>query len=92
MAKPILIVRLPENYSESMNTICKSIRIQMMNEYHVLGVCEGESDISFQVLNVDKEPEIKYSELKKLINKEVNEEEKEKQARITEDQNQGSGH
>lgn len=71
MAKPILVIRLPESFSQSLDKVSKSIRKSMDNEYHVLTVCSEIEEVNFEVFNVDKEPEIKYSELKKLINKEV---------------------
>ena len=71
MAKPILVVRTPESFFQATTKIQKSIRKTMNEEYHVLVVCGGEDDVKFEVFNVDKEKPIKYSELKKLINKEV---------------------
>lgn len=71
MAKPILIIRMPESTVQYFDKIRKSIRTQLNEEYHVLTVGEDINSPEFQVLNVDKEPEIKYSELKKLIQKEV---------------------
>lgn len=71
MAKPILIIRMPEGYNDSFEAVSKGVRKQFNNEYHVLVVGGYDEELKFEVLNVDKEPEIKYSELKKLIKKET---------------------
>lgn len=75
MAKPILVIRMTRQAKDSFERISKAVRKQMQDEYHVLMVGEEMNffEIKFEVLNVDKEPEIKYSELKKLINKEIEE-------------------
>lgn len=71
MAKPILIIRMPETASQYFDKIRKFVGRDLNNEYHILIVGEDVNSPEFQVLNVDKEPEIKYSELKKLIKKET---------------------
>lgn len=72
MAKPILVIRLNQDYSDSFAKLTKSVRAQFNNEYHVILI--GEHDLEkplLEVYNVDKEEPINYSQLKKLINKEI---------------------
>lgn len=72
MAKPILTIRVNEDYSQSFSKVQKSIRKQLNDEYHVLLIGQvGLEDPIINVYNVDKEEPINYSQLKKLINKEV---------------------
>lgn len=68
MAKPILVVRANNSFSESFDKISKSIRKHMADEYHVLVIGSTTEEPTFEVFNVDKEPEITYTKLKELIN------------------------
>ncbi len=71
MAKPILVIRTPQNFAGSSDKIQRAIRKQLQDEYHVLMVSQDTDELSFEVFNVDKEEPIGYGKLKELINKEV---------------------
>lgn len=73
MAKPILVMRVNEAYSDSFSKIQKLMRKHLNDEYHVLAVGSSEEIEGpvFEVFNVDKEEPITYAKLKKLINKEI---------------------
>lgn len=67
MAKPILVVRIQHDALDRCEEITKSVAINLQFEYHVLLVGEDIVEPKFEVYNVDKEPEIDYEELKKLL-------------------------
>jgi len=71
MAKPILVIRMNGGFSNAFPKIVKSVRAQLNDEYHVLTIGEETDVCKMEVFNVDKEEPINYSQLKKLINKEV---------------------
>ena len=66
MAKPILVIR----HHHKLNPDYLSNEIgSKMPDYHVLCVRQQDLyDPTFEVYNMEKEPEIDYEELKKLIN------------------------
>jgi len=68
MAKPILVIRTPNDFAGSSDKIQRAIRKQLQDEYHVLMVSQDSEEVSFEVFNVDKEEPINYSQLKKLVN------------------------
>jgi len=72
MAKPIFIARFPCRYIPSkkeMSAAQKDLQEALGNEYHAIVLGGGlNDDWIFEVHNVDKEPEIDYKGLKKLLN------------------------
>jgi hypothetical protein len=69
MAKPILLMTT----SHEVTTVdAKEIREQVLkltdNEYHVLIIFHDDEVPKFEVLNVDKQPEIDIEELKRVVN------------------------
>jgi len=68
MAKPIIVVRVPFAFMASENDIRRATQEQLNYEYNVLVVEQILEEVSFEVYNVDKQPEIDYEELKRLIN------------------------
>lgn len=67
MAKPILVLRLPNAFSSANDKIQKATRKGLNEEYHVICVSTESEEVVFEVYNVDKEEPINYSQLKKLI-------------------------
>lgn len=66
MAKPILVIRC---HHELDTNEVRNMFEGKMPDYHIIFVHKFElNDPEFEVYNVDKEPEIDYEELKRLIN------------------------
>lgn len=67
MAKPILVIRINFCAIDGAPEAKESLEKQTNNEYHILFVGQETNDPIFEVYNVDKEPEIDYEQLKKLL-------------------------
>lgn len=69
MAKPIVISRVPVFCKDHLIELKDGLTLELNNEYHVIVVTDDSLSIpQFEVYNVDKEPEIDYEGLIKLIN------------------------
>lgn len=68
MAKPILVIRVNHSVVEETIDMHERIREAFDNEYHVFVVGSDSNETIIETHNVDKQPEIDYEELKKLIN------------------------
>ena len=69
MAKPIVILRAPVFCKDHLIELKDGLTLELNNEYHVIVVTDDSLSIpQFEVYNVDKEPEIDYEGLIKLIN------------------------
>lgn len=67
--KPILIVRIPfPNDGHKEERVISHFKMLGINDWHIIPVFENRSDILFEGIMAEKLPEVKFDELKKILN------------------------
>tara|TARA_R110000851_G_scaffold5606_2_gene23058 strand:+ start:201 stop:413 length:213 start_codon:yes stop_codon:yes gene_type:complete len=67
MAKPILIVEVPINYTDEELSVLSRQLVDELHDYHILTITTDRDDFDFKVFYEKDFTDINLDELKKLV-------------------------
>ena len=67
MAKPILIVEVPINYTDEELSVLSRQLVDELHDYHILTITTDRDDFDFKVFYEKDFTDINFDELKKLV-------------------------